>query len=93
MIILEPRFQLGKTYATAAVTQWAEREEIDLTRYLRQHHCGQWGDLCDDDKQANEAAIEHGARIFSAYKVGATKIYAVTEHDRSKTTIMLATEY
>jgi hypothetical protein len=43
MNILEPRFPLGKTYATAAVTDWAEKNEIDLTRYPRRHHCGDWG--------------------------------------------------
>ena len=93
MTILEPRFELGLTYATAGVTAWAGRHEIDLTRYLRQHHCGQWGDLCDEDKQANEDALEHGTRIFSCYLHQGRKIYVITEHDRSKTTIMLATEY
>jgi hypothetical protein len=93
MNLMEPRFELGQTYATAALTAWAERHEIDLTRYLRQHHCGQWGDLDADDKQANEDALKHDARIFSSYKVDEKKIYIVTEADRSMTTIMLATEY
>jgi hypothetical protein len=93
MIILEPRFPLGKTYATAAVTDWAEKTEIELSRYLRRHHCGDWGDLGDDDKAANESALADGTRIFSSYKTGDRKIYIITEHDRSRTTIMLATEY
>ena len=93
MNILEPRFPLGQTYATTAVTAWAEKSEIYLTRYLRHHHCGEWGDLCGDDKVANEDAIAEGTRIVSAYKINETKIYVITEHDRSRTTIMLATEY
>lgn len=93
MNILEPKFTLGKTFATAAATAWAERHEINLSKLMWRHHCGDWGDLDADDKAANEDALIHGTRIFSTYKVGETKIYIVTEHDRSMTTIMLATEY
>ena len=93
MNILEPKFKLGKTYATAAVTAWAEKNEIDLTRYLRSHHCGEWGDLCDGDKTANDEALGNGDRILSAYQIGDRKIFIITEHDRSRTTIMLNTEY
>lgn len=93
MNLMEPRFELGKTYATSGVTAWAERHQIDLTRLLRRHHCGEWGDLDADDKTANEDALIHGTRIFSAYKIGTRKIYVISEHDRSMTTIMLAQEY
>lgn len=93
MNILEPRFPLGKTYATSGVTHWAEKQGIDLTRYLRSHHCGEWGDLDPEDKLSNEDALRDGARIFSAYKIAGRKIYIVTEHDRSMTTVMLSTEY
>jgi hypothetical protein len=93
MTILEPKFPLGKTYATAAATEWANQQSIDLNKLLWRHHCGEWGDLCDDDKDANETALADGTRIFSSYKIGDRKIYIVTEYDRSKTTIMLASEY
>ncbi len=93
MNILEPRFELGSIYATSGVTAWAERHEIDLTRLLRRHHCGDWGNLDAEDRQANEDALADGTRIFSAYLVESRKIYVITEADRSMTTIMLATEY
>lgn len=93
MNILEPRFELGQLYATSGVTAWAERHAIDLTRYLRRHHCGEWGDLDADDKTANEDALAADTRIFSAYLVENRKIYVITEWNRSMTTIMLATEY
>ena len=57
MNLMEPKFHLGKTYATAAVAAWAERQGIDLARYLRRHHCGDWGDLDEDDKRVNEDAL------------------------------------
>jgi hypothetical protein len=93
MNILEPRFQVGKTFATAAVVAWAERNKIDLNKLLWRHHCGDWGDLDTEDKQANEDALEHGTRILSAYRMQNEKIYIITEADRSMTTILFAREY
>lgn len=88
-----PRFPLGRTYATAAVTRWAEQEKIDLAGYLRRHHRGDWGDLDEGDKAANEQALETGARILSCYLVGDRKIYVITEAGRSMTNVLFATEY
>lgn len=93
MIILEPKFSLGKTFATAAVTAWAEQEKIDLSRYLHQHNCGQWGDLDAEDKVANEDAHKHGSRIFSSYKIGKRKVFCITKADRSLATLLFANEY
>lgn len=93
MNLMEPKFTLGKTYATAAVAAWAERHGIDLARYLRRHHCGDWGDLAEEDKLANEDALSDGSRIFSYYQVHDKKIYIITEADRSHTTVLFASEY
>jgi hypothetical protein len=93
MDIIEPRFRLGRTYATAAATRWAQRHGIDLGRYLRRHHCGDWGDLDTEDKMANEDALKYNTRIISAYEILVRKIYIVTEADRSMTTILFLLEY
>lgn len=93
MIILEPKFSLGKTFATAAATAWAERDNIDLSKLMWKHHCGDWGDLDPVDKQANDDALTQGTRIFSAYQIADRKIYVITEADRSMTTILLDSEY
>lgn len=89
----QPRFPLGRTYATAAFTQWAETHGIDLARFLHRHHCGDWGDLDEEDKQANEDALRDGARILSAYLTEGRKIYVITEAERNMTTILFASEY
>jgi hypothetical protein len=48
----------------------------------------------DVDKAANEAAVEHGFRILSAYRLADdTRIWIITEADRSVTTILLPEEY
>jgi hypothetical protein len=58
------------------------------------HATGDWGEMCDDDKQSNEAAIGHGTRLLSAYRLcDQTKVWIITEADRSATTILLPEEY
>ncbi len=93
MNLMEPKFEIGKTYATAAVVAWAERHGIDLTRFLRRHHCGDWGSLDEEDKQANQDALTDGGRIFSSYLIEGEKIYLITESNRSHTTILFSSEY
>jgi len=88
--IMTPRFPLGRTVATPGALALG----IDLASYMRRHHCGDWGDLCDEDKQANESALTDGTRILSCYKVGCgRRIYIITEWDRSLTTALLPEEY
>lgn len=67
---------------------------IDLASYMHRHHCGDWGDLDECDKQSNEEALEEGFRILSCYRVdGGWRIYIITEADRSSTCILLPEEY
>jgi hypothetical protein len=88
--IMTPRFPLGRIVAT----QGAVDLRIDLSRYLQRHQCGDWGDLCRDDKQSNEDALIDGDRILSCYKLpGGRNIYIITEWDRSSTCVMLCEEY
>ena len=88
--LMQPCFPLGKVYATPGAMALG----IDLAAYLRRHHCGDWGDLCAEDKQANEDALIHGDRILSHYKLGGgRRLYIITEADRSLTTALLPEEY
>ena len=88
--IMQSRFPLGRTVATPAATALG----IDLASYMHRHHCGDWGDLEAEDKQANEEALNDGTRILSCYQVGGgRRIYIITEWDRSSTCILLPEEY
>ena len=89
--LMQPRFPVGMTYATPG----ALALEVDLTRYLHRHHCGDWGEeLCAEDKAANEQALKDGSRLLSCYRTPAgDRLYIITEHDRSMTTILLPSEY
>ena len=88
--LMQPRFPLGRIFATPG----AIALNVDLARYLRRHHCGDWGDeLCAEDKQANEDALHYKTRLLSRYSTPGGSIYIITEHDRSITTILLPSEY
>ena len=62
--------------------------------YLVRHIAGDWGDVDEQDRSENELSLTHGFRLLSAYtlKTG-TKIWIITEADRSVTTVLLPEEY
>ena len=89
--LMKPRFPLGKIYSTPG----ALALDVDLSSYLRRHHCGDWGEeLCADDKQANEDSLVHGTRLLSCYRTPAgDRLYIITEARRDITTLLLPEEY
>ncbi len=90
------RFTTGRLLWTRGVNERVA-EDIHFAKFvtesLRRHIAGDWGDLCEEDKQMNDDAIEGGDRIFSSYKINDDKIWIITEHNRSATTLLLPEEY
>lgn len=61
---------------------------------LYRHVTGDWGEVCEEDKEENALSLEQGFRLLSAYTfTDGTKIWIITESDRSATTILLPQEY
>jgi hypothetical protein len=88
------RFALGRVVATPGALRALERAEQLPAEFLDRHVNGDWGEVPEEDKQENEFSIEHGFRILSAYTTSAgEKIWAITEADRSYTTLLLPSEY
>ena len=88
-----PRFNLGQVVATpGAIVALAEVNCLPIT-LLNRHQIGDWGNLCDDDKAANNEALGNWTRLFSAYIIQDVKFWVITEADRSVTTILLPEEY
>lgn len=85
------RFPLGQVVITANASLRLATEEV-LTG-LRRHASGDWGDLCPEDKLANDDALEQGGRQFSAYGEGQNRFWVITEADRSVTTVLLPEDY
>lgn len=87
-------FPLGRTLATPAALLMIERAGANPQDYLERHQSGDWGDLDADDKAANDYDVDHEGRLLSAYRLpDTTRIYVITEWDRSVTTVLLPEEY
>jgi hypothetical protein len=88
------RFALGKIVATpGALAAFESTGESPFT-FLSRHAAGDWGQLDSQDVKENEYSLECGLRLLSAYHLNdGTKIWIITEADRSSTTLLLPEEY
>jgi hypothetical protein len=83
---------MGRTVITPGALEVLDGEDILLG--ISRHAGGDWGDVCPEDKQSNDEALNFGARLLSAYHTeGGQKFWIITEADRSATTILLPDEY
>ena len=86
------KFRLGHIVTTPNAL--AELTEYDILRGIQRHQAGDWGDLGNEDKAANDRALENRTRIYSTYRAAnGVKFMLVTEADRSTTTVFLSGEY
>jgi hypothetical protein len=86
------KFLLGRTVITRGALQVLT--SADVLDALIRHASGDWGDVCEEDKQANERSLRVGARLLSAYRSATgEKFWVLTEADRSVTTVLLPEEY
>jgi hypothetical protein len=89
-----PLFALGDAVITAGAKELLDRLSIDPAIFIARHVTGDWGELCEEDQQENERAVKKSGRVFSSYALpDNTKIWVITESDRSYTTILLPDEY
>jgi hypothetical protein len=90
----EKILSLGQTVATpGALHALAAAAENGLI-YLARHASGDWGEVSPEDAHANDLARETDERILSAYRLrDGTKLWIITEADRSSTCILLPDEY
>ena len=87
-----PLFPLGRVVATQGVI--ALDLPLDtILALLRRHQTGDWGDLDPQDVRENELSLREGFRLMSVYSVNETRLWIITEADRSSTTILLPSEY
>lgn len=88
------KFILGRIVATPGALAEFERACMVPADLLARHQRGDWGEVCEEDRLANESALREGERLFSVYRLSSgTKIWIITERDRSSTTLLLPSEY
>jgi hypothetical protein len=89
-----PLFKLGQLVATPGALAALEKAGQQPQEFLARHVQGDWGDLCEEDRQENVLSLECGFRLLSRYNTSAGEVlYVITEADRSVTTILLPAEY
>lgn len=97
--MIQPLFPSGQVVATPGALAALDHNVIEPRHLLDRHFSGDWGDLCEEDKQLNDEALKNGSRILSAYTLpDSTKIWVITEavgddDRRSATTLLLPDEY
>jgi hypothetical protein len=87
-------FPLGRTVATPGALEALDRTGTSPSSLLDRHVTGDWGDVGPEDWNANERDLIDGERLLSVYHLeDGTKLYVITEWDRSVTTILQCEEY
>jgi hypothetical protein len=93
-----PCFSLGRIVATPGALDALNELNYPPLALINRHRRGDWGDLDDEDVQANNDALMDGSRLLSVYVIQDTKFCIITEAmddqgDRAATTILLPSEY
>ncbi len=92
-------FPTGQVGVTPGANDLLAQLNVHWIRLLARHMAGDWGNVGEEDKKANDLAIENGTRILSSYRFDHgngqqdNRIWVITEADRSATTILLPSEY
>lgn len=93
------KFSLGRIVATPGALHALLDAGQTADEFLSRHVCGDWGDLDDEDKALNDAALVDGSRILSAYITrNSVRLWVITEATndvglRYGTTLLLPEEY
>src|SRR5271157_1513353 len=93
------KLSLGRIVATPGALHALHDAGQPVGEFLARHVCGDWGDLDDEDRNLNNAALIDGSRILSAYQTRkGERIWVITEAVnevglRYCSTILLVSEY
>ena len=88
------KFDLGAQVATPGAIDAIRVAGNIPPEFLLRHKHGYSGELDEEDRHANDHALLHGTRLFSAYRTRRhDNIWVITEWDRSVTTLLLPEEY
>ena len=86
------KFDLGLLAITRCASQ--KLHPLDVLSAIVRHATGDWGEVCEEDRAANDYALEHDLRLLSSYTDRLrTKFWIITEADRSATTVLLPDDY
>lgn len=88
--------EYGRIVTTRGIAGKMENSPVftqEISKTFEWYQRKDWGELCQEDKELNNQAIENNDRILAAYKTSNGTIWIITEWDRSATTILFTNEY
>ena len=86
------RFRLGRIVATPNALDHLTQD--DMLVGITRHQAGDWGEVGEEDRRANDCALAQGSRLLSVYRsANGTKFWIVTESDRRSTAVLLPEDY
>lgn len=89
---VNPLFSLGQVVATPLALKSVPPDLLLV--WLQRHQIGDWGSVGEADWASNDQALKDGSRLLSAYLTpDGSKVWIITEWDRSVTTVLLPEEY
>lgn len=86
-------FRLGCLFSNRRALDLLDGLGVDSVELLDRHRRGDWGEVPAEDAKANKFAVLHRLRIVSCYRLGAKKVFVVTEAGHTATTILRYDEY
>jgi hypothetical protein len=95
----QPTFSLGQIVVTQGALEALQKAGQTAIEFVQRHARGDWGDVCEEDRQANDQSLFDGSRLLSAYRLNdGTKIWLITDAvddsgNRAATTVLLPSEY
>lgn len=85
---------LGQIVSTPGAINALAKASQSGAELINRHRHGDWGEVDSGDWALNDRALIDGDRVLSAYRLkDGTKIWIITESDRSVTTLLLPDEY
>ena len=93
------KFHPGQIVATPGALEALQNAGQTPHEFLVRHLSGDWGDLDDEDRSLNDAAVIDGSRILSAYTTRKDeRLWVITEaaddHGRrASSCLLLPSEY
>jgi hypothetical protein len=88
------KFPLGRIVATPGALEAIAEAGQTPDFFLDKHVQGDWGEVDDDDKRANDEALVNGERLLSAYRtLKGERLWIITEADRSSSCLLKPEEY
>jgi len=86
------KFRLGRIVATPNALEAIQHE--DILAAITRHQAGDWGELPEEDRLANDRALVDSSRLLSAYRsTRGVKFWLITEAGRQVTTVLLPADY